>query len=144
MTLLRKVRLLTTGIWLGWLITNPAAGANTNSVYNDVLGALQSAKTVKVIVDLHECKLKDGNKSGPTVLGGLVINAFNVVPNKGILFSDVHHTLDSLGKSVTAYIRYDLTQNNELTLTVTRLSEGGARKEDIFLCPVPGGAKFIW
>jgi hypothetical protein len=143
-TLLRKVRHLATGIWLGWLVANPAAGANASSVYNDVLRALQNAKPVKVIVDLHRCKLKDGNKSGPAVLGGLVINAFNVVPNKGILFSDVHHTLDSLGKPVTAYIRYDLTQNNGLTLTVTRLSEGGPRKEDIFLCPVPGGATFIW
>jgi VirK protein len=144
MTLPRKLRHLATGIWLGWLVANPAAGANAGLAYNDVLGALQSARTVKVVVDLHQCKLKGGNKPGPAVLGGLVINALNVVPHKGILFSDVHHTLDSSGKPVTAYIRYDLTQNNELTLTVTRLSEGSPRKEDIFLCPVPGGAKFIW
>jgi hypothetical protein len=138
------MRYLSTSISLGWLVVSHAAGANVNSAYNDVLEALQSTKTVKVIVDLHRCNLVDGNKAGPPVLGGLVINAFNVVPKRGILFSDVHHTLDSQGNSVTAYIRYDLAPNNELTLTVTRLTVDGKRKEDFFLCPVPGGAKFIW
>jgi hypothetical protein len=144
MTLLGNARYVTAIIMLGWFLTNSAAAAGTRSTYSVVLEALQSAKTVKVIVDLHRCNLRDGGKAGPAVLGGLVINAFNVVPNKGILFSDVHHTLDSLGKPVTSYIRYDLTEDGDLTLTVTRLPENGARTDDAFLCPVPGGAKFVW
>ncbi len=143
MTLLRKAGRVATNILLGSLAVGPAVEASARSVYNDVLEALQSSKTVKVIVDLRECDVLGGNR-GRAVLGGLVINAFNVVPNKGILFADVHHTLDSLGNPTTAYIRYDLAENDELTPTVTRLAMNGTRKEDAFVCPVPGGAKFIW
>jgi hypothetical protein len=143
-TQVRKSYYFPVGIILGLLASNSAGAADAPSNYGDVLLALQSAKTVKVVVDLHQCSQLGGSKAGPSVLGGLVINAFNVVPNKGILFSDVHHTLDSQGIPVTAYIRYDLAESGELTLTVTRLSENGTRKEDVYVCPVPGGAKFVW
>jgi hypothetical protein len=115
-----------------------------NSTYRDVLQALQSAKTVKIVVDLHQCHLPGGTEAGPAVVGGLVISAFNVVPGKGILFSDIHSTLNPAGKPIADYIRYALAENNELTLTVTHISEEGARREESFRCPVPNAAKFIW
>jgi hypothetical protein len=144
MLTIRNVWCMGTSLLCGCLAGNSAMGADVHSSYNDVLEALQSARVVKVIVDLHQCKLVNGNGAGPPVLGGLVINAFNVIPDKGILFSDVHQTLDPLGNPVTAYIRYVLAENSELTLTVTRFPENGARNEDAFLCPVPDGAKFVW
>ena len=45
---------------------------------------------------------------------------------------------------MTAYIRYDLAENGELTVTVTRISETDGKKEDVFVCPVPAAAKFVW
>jgi hypothetical protein len=123
----------------------PAAyAAGSASAFSKVLAALQTADTVKVIVDLQHCHLRDGGANGPPVLGGLVINAFNVVPGKGILFADVHDTLDANGKPVTAYIRYDLAEDDQLALTVTRIPAGGKRTEDAFVCPVPDGARFLW
>jgi hypothetical protein len=74
----------------------------------------------------------------------LVINAFNVVPGKGIYFSDIHQTLDSAGKPVTEYIRYDFGEDNKLTLAVTRLSANGPSREDVLVCMVPAGARFVW
>ena len=93
-TQVRKLHYPLLGIILGLLASNSAMAGNARSNYGDVLLALQSAKTVKVVVDLHQCSLLGSSEAGPSVLGGLVINAFNVVPNKGILFSDVHHTLN--------------------------------------------------
>src|ERR1700761_131819 len=118
--------------------------ADPASTFSKVLAALQTTDTVKVIVDLQRCHLHDGGAEGPPVLGGLVINAFNVVPGKGILFSDVHDTLDASGKPVTAYIRYDLAEDDELTLTVTRIPAEGKRTEYSLVCPVPDGARFLW
>jgi hypothetical protein len=58
-------------------------------IYQDVLGALQSGKTVKVLTDLSHCATTDAGKAASAVQGGLQINAFMVVPDKGIFFSDV-------------------------------------------------------
>jgi hypothetical protein len=136
--------LLRSAIVLVGIAIPRAYAADSGSTFSKVLAALQTADTVKVIVDLQHCHLRDGHAEGPRVLGGLVINAFNVVPEKGILFSDVHDTLDANGKPVTAYIRYDLEADDELALTVTRIPADGKTTEDAFVCPVPGGARFVW
>jgi hypothetical protein len=125
------------------LTIGPALAADPVSSYRDVLAALQSEKVVKVVSDLNRCTTADG-KAGPPVQGGLVINGFNVVPARGILFSDVHLTLDPAGRPLTEYIRYDFGEDNKLTLTVTRLSADGTAKEDIFVCAVPAAARFVW
>jgi len=138
-----RAALYLSAIALGGFAIPYAYAAGPTSTFSSVLEALRSANTVKVIVDLQHCHLPDG-RAGPQILGGLVINAFNVVPAKGILFSDVHDTLDPSGKPVTAYIRYDFAEDGDLTLTVTRIPADGKRTEDSFLCPVPGGATFVW
>jgi len=89
------------------LSTASAFAADPISGYGDVLAALQSAKNVKVLVDRDRCSTVGTGKAGPPGKGDLVINAFNVVPGKGILFSDIHPTLDSSVKPVAEYIRYD-------------------------------------
>ena len=96
-----------------------AFAADPISGYGDSLAALQSEKVVKVLVDLDRCGTAGTGKSDPPVKGGLAINAFNVVPGKGILFSDMHPTLNSSEKPVTEYIRYDFSEDNKRTLTVT-------------------------
>jgi VirK protein len=144
MTRRQMSRFLSGGVVLGWIATSSAAVADSIPKYGDVLEALEGARVVKVMVDLHACHLPRGNVPGPDVVGGLTIDAFNEVPGKGILFSDVHQTLDAQGKPTTAYIRYDLTETDKLTVTVTRFSANGTRKEDTFVCPVPGGARFAW
>ena len=121
-----------------------AFAADPASTYGNVLVALQSEKVVKVLVDLKRCSSPGSGKAGPPVKGGLVINAFNIVPGKGILFSDVHQSLDSAGKPVTEYIRYDFSEDDKLTFILTRLSAGGLSKDDVLVCTVPDGARFVW
>ena len=143
--LLSRHRLVVRGIVVLLCInTTSAFAAGPVSDYGNVLVALRSAKIVKVLVDLNRCSSASTGKAGPPVAGGLVINAFNVVPGKGILFSDVHQILDPLGKPVTEYIRYDFSEDNELVLAVTRLSANGPSREDVLVCTVPAGARFVW
>jgi hypothetical protein len=111
--------------------------------YRDVLSALQSGKTVKVLTDLDHCATAAG-KAGSAVQSGLQISAFMVVPDKGIFFSDVHPTLDGTGQPVTEYIRYNLRMDGNLTLAVTRQTTAGVVKQDPLVCPVPAGARFVW
>jgi len=121
-----------------------AFAADPISGYGDVLAALQSEKVVKVLVDLDRCGTAGTGKAGPPVKAGLVINAFNVVPGKGILFSDIHQTLDSSEKPITEYIRYDFGKDSELTLTITQLPADGPSSRDVFVCNVPVAARFVW
>jgi hypothetical protein len=55
----------------------------------------------------------------------LQIRAFMITPAKGLLFSDVHQTLDGADQPVTEYIRYNLAKDGELTLAVTRQTTAG-------------------
>src|ERR1700692_1182616 len=86
----------------------PARAASATVKFDDVLAALQSGHTVKVLTNLSQCSTADPKKPGPPVQGGLQINSFMVVPGKGVLFSDVHQALDAADKPVTEYIRYTL------------------------------------
>jgi hypothetical protein len=112
--------------------------------YQDVLDALQSGKVVKVLTDLERCVAPESGKAGPRIQGGLQINAFIVVPEKGIFFSDLHQTLDVSGQPLTEYIRYNLGMDGNLTLTVTRQTAAGLVKQDPLVCRLTAGARFVW
>jgi VirK protein len=122
----------------------PARAASANMTYNDVLAALQSGKTVKILTNLSQCSTADTKRPGPPLQGGLQINAFMILPGKGILFSDVHHGLDASEKPVTEYIRYTLGLGSKVTVDVTRLTAAGAVKQDPLVCGLSGGATFVW
>jgi VirK protein len=122
----------------------PARAASATMTFNDVLAALQSGKTVKVLTNLSQCSTADTKKPGPPIQGGLQINSFMVVPGKGVLFSDVHQALDASEKPVTEYIRYTLGLDSKVTLAVTRLTAAGAVKQDPLVCGLSGGATFVW
>ena len=125
-------------------IAAPTRAASTTMKFDDVLAALQSGKTVKVLTNLSQCSTADTKKPGPPVQGGLQINSFMVVPGKGILFSDVHQALDVSEKPVTEYIRYTLGLDNRVTVAVTRLTAAGPVEQDPLVCGLSSGATFVW
>jgi hypothetical protein len=56
----------------------------------------------------------------------------------------VHQTLDRAGKSVTEYIRYNLSTDGKTTINVARQAGGEIVQQDEFVCQSPAGVKFIW
>jgi hypothetical protein len=123
------------------MITSTAAAEPMT--FDAVLAALQSGKTVKLLIDLSQCNTAD-NKPGPPVQGGLQVNAFVVVPGKRISFSDTHQTLDASGQFVTEFIRYRLDQDNKVTVAVTRQTAAGIVTQDPLVCGLSAGARFVW
>ena len=120
------------------------AVAESGESYADVLTALQGGKPVTLILDLGSCAVAGTGKSGPPLKGGLQIKAFMITPAKGLLFSDVHQTLDGADQPVTEYIRYNLGNDGQLTLAVTRQTTAGMTKQDTLVCQLSVGAKFFW
>jgi VirK protein len=121
----------------------PAAAAEASN-YADVLSALQSGKAPTVLSDLGHCTNPETGKAGPAVQGGLRIQAFLVLPERGLLFSDVHQTLDPSDQPVTEYIRYNLEPDGQMTLNVTRQATSGMAKEPMLVCQLAVGVRFAW
>jgi hypothetical protein len=115
----------------------PALG-NYYSVAND----LTDGKSVALTTKLGQCTTSTG-AAGPSVVGGLRINAFQIVSGLGILFSDTHQTLDSQNHLVTEFVRYRLTPAGAMTLTNTTVSAAGEVLSTVALnCRIGKGAYF--
>ena len=120
-----------------------AAGA-APSQYTDVVNALQTTRPVKLLTDLDRCANESEGKPGPSLHGGLSINTFFVLPGRGLFFSDVHQTLDEDDQAVIEYIRYNLTTDDRLRVSLTRIVNSAVAKQDSFVCQIPLGARFVW
>jgi VirK protein len=124
-----------------WLA--PAAAAEASN-YADVLSALQSGKVATVLTDLGHCTNSETGKADPTMQGGLRIQAFLVIPEKGLVFADVHQTLDPSDQPVTEYIRYNLKPDGQMTLNVRRQTTAGMKRQPELVCQLGVGVRFAW
>jgi VirK protein len=61
-----------------------------------------------------------------------------------LFFSDVHQTLDEENQPVTEYVRYNLTTDDRLRVSLTRIVNSEVAKQDIIVCQMPLGARFVW
>jgi VirK protein len=115
-----------------------------SSQYREVVNALQTIKPVRLLTDLGQCSNEGAGKHGPSLKGGLSINTFIVLPGRGLFFSDVHQTLDEENQPVTEYVRYNLTTDDRLRVSLTRIVNSAVAKQDIIVCQMPLGARFVW
>ena len=133
-----------------WLLSGlPGHGASgvaepAASQYTDVVNALQTTRPVRLLTDLGQCANEGAGKPGPSLQGGLSINTFVVVPGRGLFFSDVHQTLDEENQPVTEFIRYNLMTDDRLRVSMTRIVNSAVAKQDVIVCQIPLGARFIW
>ena len=115
-----------------------------SSQYTDVVNALQTIKPVRLLTDLAQCANESAGKPGPSLQGGLAINTFVVVPGRGLFFSDVHQTMDEENQPVTEYIRYNLMTDDRLRVSLTRIVNSAVARQDMIVCQIPLGARFVW
>ena len=127
-----------------WLSSGLAVAEPAPSQYTDVVNALQTTRSVRVLTDLGQCANESEGKPGPSLQGGLSINAFVVVPGRGLFFSDVHQTLDEDNQPVTEYIRYNLMTDDRLRVSMTRIVNSAVVRHDMIVCQIPLGARFVW
>ena len=121
-----------------------AAAEPAPSQYTDVVNALQTTKPVRLLTDFGQCANESAGQPSLSLQGGLSINAFVVLPGRGLFFSDVHQTLDEENQPVTEYIRYNLTTDDRLRVSLTRIVNSAVAKQDSFVCRIPLGARFVW
>ena len=133
-----------------WLLSGlPGYGASAvaepaPSQYTDVVNALQTTKPVRLLTDFGQCANESAGQPSLSLQGGLSINAFVVLPGRGLFFSDVHQTLDEESQPVTEYIRYNLTTDDRLRVSLTRIVNSAVTKQENIVCQIPVGARFVW
>ncbi|MDF0582088.1 VirK family protein [Bradyrhizobium yuanmingense] len=127
-------------------VSTLARADETSPKYAEVLNALQTGKSVKLIMDMARCTPAEGGKPSSATLAGLAINAFRVTTQNGISFANAHQTVDSSGHAVTEYIRHSLSRDGKLTVRASKLVVGSTElvNQGEFICEVPDGARFIW
>jgi hypothetical protein len=121
-----------------------ALAESPGPAYEAVLDALQSGRTVRVLTSPSRCIDDRSGKPGAVALDGLQINAFSIVPNRGIFFFDTQEVLDDAGQPVTQFVRYNLDLDDQLAITVVRKTAAGVTRQDPLICQVPIGARFVW
>ena len=114
------------------------------SQYTDVVNALQTTKPVRLLTDLGHCANESAGQPSLSLQGGLSINAFVVLPGRGLFFSDVHQTLDEENQPVTEYVRYNLMTDDRLRVSLTRIVNSAVTKQENIVCSIPLGARFVW
>ena len=133
-----------------WLLSSlPGYGASAAdepapSQYTDVVNALQTTKPVRLLTDFGQCANESAGQPSVSLQGGLFINAFIVLPDRGLFFSDVHQTLDQDNQPVTEYIRYNLTTDDRLKVSLTRIVSSAVATQENMVCQIPLGARFVW
>ena len=133
-----------------WLLSSlPGYGASAvdepaPSQYTDVVNALQTTKPVRLLTDFGQCANESAGQPSLSLQGGLSINAFIVLPGRGLFFSDVHQTLDEDNQPVTEYIRYNLTTDDRLRASLTRIVNSAVTTQENIVCQIPLGARFVW
>jgi hypothetical protein len=78
---------------------------SSGPAYEDVLDALQSGRTVRLLTSPSRCIDDRSGKPRAPALDGSQVNAFSVVPSKGIVFFDTQEVLDAAGRPVTEFVR---------------------------------------
>ena len=134
-------------MWLLSSMAGPGASADAEpapSQYTDVVNALQTTRPVRLLTDFGQCANESAGQPSPSLQGGLSINTFVVLPGRGLFFSDVHQTLDEGNQPVTEYIRYNLTTDDRLRVSMTRIVNSAVMQHDSIVCQIPLGARFIW
>ena len=121
-----------------------AVDARAPSQYTDVVNALQTTKPVRLLTDFGQCANESAGQPSLSLQGGLSINSFVVLPGRGLFFSDVHQTLDEESQPVTEYIRYNLTTDDRLRVSLTRIVNSAVTKQENIVCQIPLGARFVW
>jgi hypothetical protein len=92
------------------------------SSLSDVENALNRGAEVSVTVDLTKCSPAAGTTSPGTVRGGLKINAYRILPDGTLSFSDEEATDDPGGQPFWQLLRYQVRSDQTVSFTVDLFS----------------------
>ncbi|WP_027712685.1 VirK family protein [Dickeya chrysanthemi] len=98
------------------LAAAPAMAAKSLKSADDVITALNQGRSVNVTIDLSACTPQEGTSASKT-RGGLHINAYRLVDNGTLSFSDEHFTVANDGTPIQQFMRYQVQPDNTVRFT---------------------------
>ncbi|WP_420962863.1 VirK family protein [Brucella sp. IR073] len=133
---------------LGSAVQAQAARPQSTGEYEHLRDRLLAGLPTVSIVDLSQCKMKDGKKPdalGP--VGGLLIQDFMIMPepHPSIGYSDNHMTVTPDGTPVLEVVQYRVMPDDTATVTANRFLPRGYKrisKPMVFDCQVGTALRF--
>ncbi|AYC18259.1 hypothetical protein DZA65_01365 [Dickeya dianthicola] len=98
------------------LAAAPAMAAKSLKSADDVVTALNKGHSVNVTIDLSACTPQEGTPASKT-RGGLHINAYRLIDNGTLSFSDEHFTVANDGTPIQQFMRYQVQPDNTVRFT---------------------------
>ncbi|NKI74139.1 hypothetical protein Dpoa2040_001374 [Dickeya sp. CFBP 2040] len=96
--------------------TAPAMASRALNSADDVITTLNKGNSVNVTIDLSACTPQNGTPASKT-RGGLHINAYRLIDNGTLSFSDEHFTVANDGTPIQQFMRYQVQPDNTVRFT---------------------------
>lgn len=124
-----------------------AAQANGGRPLNDlnsVVGALDAGVRVAVTIDLSLCQPQAGGQPSQTKGGLAGIDAYRVLADSTLMFSDAHFTVTDAGSPVFQSLRYRVTSDGAVAFRSTTMSLPNYTviNQSTFTCAIGNGVNF--
>ncbi|QDX30604.1 VirK family protein [Dickeya poaceiphila] len=96
--------------------TAPAMASRSLNSADDVITTLNKGNSVNVTIDLSACTPQNDTPASKT-RGGLHINAYRLIDNGTLSFSDEHFTVANDGTPIQQFMRYQVQPDNTVRFT---------------------------
>lgn len=114
--------------------------------YSAITQALNTGKSVAVVIDLGQCKSSIAGAEPSKTKGGKRIDAYRIPPDGTLAFSDTHFSLDRDNKPIEQFIRYQVRSNGTATFSMTTLNVPGYQQVGTpvsYECAISKGLSFF-
>ncbi|MGC6388871.1 VirK family protein [Ewingella sp. S1.OA.A_B6] len=123
------------------------AGQSTHLVnLDEVKVALSNGADVSMNIDLTKCKPTVSTTTPGSVQGGVKLSSFRITSDGILSFSDSHTTVDSNGKPIWQFIRYQVKPDQTVAFSAfffSLPSYTSVRPEVNYGCAVNQGVTFF-
>lgn len=138
-TSLARITLLATS--LGMSVSLVKSETITN--FNKIATRLQQGKSATLVVDLSSCSGK--KKHLHELVAGVSVDAFLLRPRDSLSFSDHHISGNSKSGFIEELVKYRLSKDGELSLTVLRSARrNDSLKTTSLKCHLGSSARFVF
>lgn len=127
------------------LMALPASAKSRLDNPADIQQALASGSDVAVAIDLSQCTANSANATPTRTRGGLRIEAYRIVEDGTLSFSDGHFTVARDGQPIQQLLRYQVRPDGtiDFTMFVFDLPSYQQRSEPVaYRCAINQGLRF--
>jgi hypothetical protein len=130
------------------VMASPVFAQNPVNSIHDVVVAervLSAGRRLSAAIDLSQCTPDTPTTPASTVRGGLNIEAYNIMPDSSLSFSDNHFTVRSDGSPIIQFLRYTVDKAGAVRFTshIFSMPTYALQSQYSYTCKLGEGLKLL-